>query len=41
MIRVTLVVLIVLLGADVIFYNGKYTQAASNVAAAIWRSAAR
>jgi hypothetical protein len=35
MARIVLLVVIVLLGADVIFYDGKYTQAAANVATSV------
>lgn len=35
MARIVLLVAIVLLGADVIFYDGGYTQAAANVAASV------
>ena len=41
MLRAALIVVIVALGADVIFYDGEYTQAAAAVAAsAIERSVA-
>jgi hypothetical protein len=41
MLRVVLVVLIVLLGADVIFSEGRYTQTSAAVVTAIWRSMVR
>jgi hypothetical protein len=41
MLRVAIVILIVVIGADVILYDGKHTQAAGKVATSIWQAAWR